>query len=58
MTLTDAVGDMADSEKKNIEYTQKNSIRLVFKLNPAITQGFRKQEVQFDDNKDAGIYVC
>lgn len=52
------VGDMAYSEKGNIEYTKEHSIRLVSKLNPCITQGFRKREGEFDYNKDAGMYVC
>ena len=28
------------------------------KLNPSITQGFRKNEDQFDYNKDADLFVC
>ncbi|SIT07619.1 hypothetical protein SAMN05421787_1148 [Virgibacillus pantothenticus] len=31
---------------------------LVAKLNPAITQGYRKKEDEFEFNKDAGMYVC
>ena len=30
----------------------------VAKLNPSITQGFRKNEDTFDYNKDAGMFVC
>lgn len=33
-------------------------MKLVAKLNPSITQGYRKKEDEFDFNKDAGMYVC
>lgn len=52
------IGDAAYSEKGNIEFTNKNNIKLVAKLNPSVTQGFRKQEDEFQFNKDAGMYVC
>ncbi|MFA9459199.1 transposase, partial [Halalkalibacter sp. AB-rgal2] len=52
------IGDTAYSEKGNIEYTKKNEIDLVAKLNPAVTQGQRKKEDEFEFNKDAGMYVC
>jgi hypothetical protein len=52
------IGDAAYSEKDNIQYSKENEIKLVSKLNPAITQGGRKKEDEFDFNKDAGMYVC
>ncbi|MDQ6596094.1 IS1182 family transposase [Bacillus salipaludis] len=52
------IGDTAYSEKGNIEYTNENDIKLVAKLNPSVTQGFRKKEDEFEFNKDAGMYVC
>ena len=52
------IGDAAYSEKGNIEYTKENEIKLVAKLNPSVTQGFRKKEDEFEFNKDAGMYVC
>ncbi|GGB63836.1 hypothetical protein GCM10011409_46110 [Lentibacillus populi] len=52
------IGDAAYSEKGNIEYTKENKIDLVSKLNPSITQGYRKKEDEFEFNKDAGMYVC
>jgi hypothetical protein len=52
------IGDAAYSEKGNIEYTNAHEIKLVSKLNPAVTQGFRKKEDEFEFNKDAGMYVC
>ena len=33
-------------------------IKPVAKLNPAITQGFRKEEDKFGYNKDADMFVC
>lgn len=52
------IGDAAYSGKENIELTGEQNIKIVAKLNPAITQGFRKQEDQFDYNKDADMFVC
>ncbi len=52
------VGDAAYSGKENIETATNNGIKLVSKLNPCISQGFRKEEDQFDYNKDAGMFVC
>jgi transposase/IS5 family transposase len=52
------IGDAAYSEKGNIEYANVNEIKLVSKLNPAITQGNRAKEDEFEFNKDAGMYVC
>lgn len=52
------IGDAAYSEKGNIEYTNKQGIKLVAKLSPSVTQGFRKKEDVFEFNKDAGMYVC
>ncbi len=52
------IGDAAYSEKGNIEFANINNIKLVAKLNPSVTQGFRKKEDEFQFNKDAGMYVC
>jgi len=52
------IGDAAYSGKENIKLTQGQDIKLVAKLNPSITQGFRKNEDKFDFNKDAGMFVC
>ncbi|MVX67431.1 IS1182 family transposase [Clostridium chromiireducens] len=52
------IGDTAYSEKGNIKFTTENNIKLVAKLNPSVTQGFRKNEDEFQFNKDAGMYVC
>lgn len=52
------IADAAYSGKDNIQYTNENEIKLVSKLNPSVTQGFRKKEDEFEFNKDAGRYVC
>lgn len=58
MVIETVIGDTAYSEKGNIEYSEENNIKLVAKLNPSVTQGFRKKEEEFQFNKDAGMYVC
>ncbi len=58
MQVETIIGDAAYSEKGNIEYASGNEIKLVAKLNPAITQGGRAKEDEFEFNKDAGMYVC
>jgi transposase len=52
------IGDAAYSGKENIELTTEQNIKIVAKLNPSITQGFRKDEDKFDYNKDADMFVC
>src|SRR5699024_11534485 len=46
MEVNTVIGDAAYSEKGNIEYTNKNEVELVAKLNP-ITQGTRTKEDEF-----------
>jgi transposase len=52
------IGDSAYSGKENLELTGERDIKVVAKLNPSITQGFRKDEDRFDYNKDADMFVC
>ncbi|OEK09850.1 transposase [Flavivirga aquatica] len=52
------IGDAAYSGKKNLELAQEKDIKIVARLNPAISQGFRKEEDEFDYNKDADMFVC
>jgi len=52
------IGDAAYSGKENLELTGELGIKVVAKLNPSITQGFRKDQDKFDYNKDAGMFVC
>jgi len=58
MEVDTVIGDTAYSEKGNIEYARDHRIKLVAKLNPSVTQGYRKKEDEFEFNKDAGMYVC
>jgi transposase len=58
MQIETIIGDAAYSEKGNIQYASENEIKLVAKLNPSVTQGFRSKEDEFEFNKDAGMYVC
>jgi transposase len=52
------IGDSAYSGKDNLKLGIEQQIKIVAKLNPTITQGWRKQEDAFDYNKDAGMFVC
>jgi transposase len=52
------IGDAAYSGKENLNLTSEQNIKVVAKLNPSITQGFRKKEDEFDYNKDADMFVC
>lgn len=52
------IGDAAYSGKENLKLTHEQNIKVVARLNPSITQGFRKEEGRFDFNKDAGLFVC
>lgn len=52
------IGDAAYSGKENLKIAEGQEIKIVAKLNPSITQGFRIQENTFDYNKDAGMFVC
>jgi transposase len=52
------IGDAAYSGKENLKLTSQQSIKVVAKLNPSITQGCRKEEDKFDYNKDADMFVC
>lgn len=58
MVVDTVIGDTAYSEKANIEYTKKEKMALVSKLNPVISDGNRKEEDKFEYNKDAGRFVC
>ncbi len=54
------IGDAAYSGKENLSLQNKQGqpIKVVSRLNPSITQGFRKDEDRFDYNKDADMFVC
>ena len=52
------IGDAAYAGKENLKLTRRQNIKIVAKLNPSITQGFRKDQDKFDYNKDADMFVC
>ena len=45
-------------EKKTLKSASEQNIKVVARLNPSITQGFRTDEDKFDYNKDADRFVC
>jgi transposase len=58
INVNTVIGDSAYSGKENLKLTGDQDIKVVSKLKPAITQGFRKDEDKFDYNKDADMFVC
>lgn len=60
MEVETVIGDAAYSGKDNIQLSEdeENGFKLVARLNPAISQGFRKEEDRFEYNKDAGMFIC
>lgn len=52
------IGDGAYSEKENIEYCEKNNIKLASKLSKFVTHGNSQRNNNFEYNKDAGMYIC
>lgn len=52
------IGDAAYSGKENLKIASEQNIKVVARLNPSITQGFRKDGDKFDYNKDADRFVC
>lgn len=51
------IGDGAYSEKDNLDYCSENKIKNVSKLSKSVIHG-RKENDEFEFNKDAGMYVC
>lgn len=41
-----------------MRYADEQDIKIVAQLNPSITQGKRKDEGEFDFNKDANMFIC
>lgn len=58
MEVDTIIGDAAYSGKENLKIALEQDIKIVARLNPSITQGFRKDEDKFDYNKDADLFVC
>lgn len=58
MEVETVIFDTAYSGKNNLLYTKEQSIQLISKLNPMITQNGRANGKGFDFNKNAGLFVC
>ncbi len=58
MEVETVIADMVYSGKNNLLYTKEQSIQLISKLNPMITQNGRANGKEFDFKKDAGLFVC
>ncbi len=57
MEVETVIADTAYSGKNNLLYTREQSIQLISKLNPMITQNGRANGKGFDFTKDAGLFV-
>lgn len=51
------IGNSAYSEENNLKYCNENNIKNVSKLSSIVTRN-RKENDEFEFNKDAGMYVC
>lgn len=58
MQVDTIIGDAAYWGKENLQLAKEQNIDIIAKLNPSITQGFRKDKDKFDYNKDADMFVC
>lgn len=60
MGVDTIIGDAAYAGKENLKLKDQegNRIKIVARINPAITNGTRKEEEKFDYNKDADMFVC
>lgn len=60
MDVETVVGDAAYSGKDNIILSEDEDkgFELVARLQPCVSQGFRKDNGSFEFNKDAGLFVC
>lgn len=52
------VGDAAYSGDSNLKKAKNEDIKIVARLSPCISQGFRSESDKWDYNKDAGMFVC
>ncbi|WP_421943238.1 IS1182 family transposase [Pedobacter sp.] len=60
MEVDTIIGDAAYAGKNNLKLKglNGNKVKIVARMNPAITHGTRKEEEKFDYNKDADMFVC
>ena len=52
------IGDSAYSGDSNLKQAKEEGFKIVAKVNPSISQGFKSESEQWEYNKDAGMYVC
>lgn len=52
------IGDAAYSGDSNLKKAKENKYRIIAKVNPSISQGFKSESEQWEYNKDAGMYIC
>jgi len=52
------IGDTAYSGDSNLKQAKEEGFKIVAKVSPSISQGFRSEKEQWEYNKDAGMYVC
>lgn len=52
------VGDGAYAGDSNLKKAKAEDFKIVAKVNPCISQGFRPEAENWDYNKDAGMFVC
>lgn len=52
------IGDAAYSGDSNLKKAKEEGYRIVAKVNPSISQGFRSESEQWEFNKDADMFVC
>ena len=52
------IGDTAYSGDSNLKKAKEEGYRIVAKVAPVITQGYRSESEQWEYNKDAGMYIC
>ena len=58
VVVEEVCGDTAYSTKDNLEYAEKNEIKIIAKLNPILSNAIDRKESDFFFNKDAGTYQC
>ncbi len=58
MEIETVIGDAAYSGDTNLKKAEEEDFKIVAKLSPSVSQGFRKESDKFDFNKDAGMYIC
>lgn len=58
MEIETVLGDAAYSGKDNLQYAKTEALQLISKLNTVITSGSGQRKIEFDYNKDAGMFVC